>query len=104
MLMKEKRSLRLAGRSSSGITSVCLEEPFWRLLERMADEAGKTVPQLIAHIDNVFHKEVYSGGDIVTLSSCLRVSCLQWLQERATRIDSDQDNPLAGLSTYQQIQ
>ena len=42
-----KRSLTIAGHR----TSISLEEPFWRVLTRIAGDRGLSVPSLVAEID-----------------------------------------------------
>ena len=79
MLMPEKRSLRLSVDSSSRVTSVQLEAPFWDVLEEMAINIGWTLPQLISEI-SARMEEKHTG---VTLSSCLRVLCLSWHERQA---------------------
>lgn len=73
MLMGEQRSIRLLGSHNSRVTSVRLEIPFWDALERIANDAGCSLPQLISTI-NTHYAERNRG---MTLASCLRVACLK---------------------------
>jgi predicted DNA-binding ribbon-helix-helix protein len=65
-----KRSLRIAGHP----TSISLEEPFWRLLHRIAREEGVALAAYVERIDRE-----RSG---VNLSSAVRVHLLEWLMAR----------------------
>ena len=90
MLMMERRSLRMTNGPSSRVTSVCLEKPFWDLLEQMAEESSCTLPQLISLIsDHCRQKssDYYNGTH--TLASSLRVYCLRWLESRAPHPSHD---------------
>lgn len=64
-----KRSIALAGHR----TSVALEVPFWDALEGIAAAEGRTLPQLIAEIDEARLKETPRPG----LASALRVFVLE---------------------------
>ena len=63
----KKRSLTLAGHK----TSISLEEPFWVLLKKLAEEEGQSLTALILEIDSK-----RKGS----LSSALRLHILQTLQ------------------------
>lgn len=65
----KKRSLTLAGHK----TSISLEEPFWVLLKKLAEEEGKSLTSLILEIDSK-----RKGS----LSSALRLHILQTLQSK----------------------
>jgi len=60
-----KRSFSLAGHR----TSVALEEPFWTVLQRMAEARGQTLSALVAAADS-------GRGADQPLASALRVMAL----------------------------
>ncbi len=66
----KKHSLTIAGHP----TSISLEEPFWRELNRLARENGKSLAGLVSEIDGT-----RSGN----LSSALRIFVLQKLKDEA---------------------
>ena len=74
-----KRSLRIAGHA----TSISLEEPFWRLLQRIAQARNLAVSSLVEEIDR--------GRQGVNLSSAVRVHILEWMMREAT-IDLADEN------------
>ncbi|MEM8833687.1 MAG: ribbon-helix-helix domain-containing protein [Pseudomonadota bacterium] len=61
-----KRSINIAGHA----TSISLEEPFWAALKKLATQQQKTLPKLIAEIDE---------ARSVNLSSALRLYVLNQL-------------------------
>lgn len=63
-----KKSFRLAGHG----TSVALEPEFWQALEVLAQQQGKTLPQLVAKVD--------ASRDGRNLASTLRVYVLSSLK------------------------
>ena len=74
-----KRSLRIAGHA----TSISLEEPFWRLLQRIAQARNLAVSSLVEEIDR--------RRQGVNLSSAVRVHILEWMMREAT-IDLADEN------------
>ena len=66
-----KHSVTIAGHA----TSITLEDIFWQQLERMAEEQGISISQLLAKIDNGRMAE--SAG--INLSSAIRVTIVQYL-------------------------
>ena len=67
------RSVRLDGYS----TSIRLENCFWAVLERMADEQGRALSDLLSEL----HAEVTSRREGPTnFTSILRASCLIFLE------------------------
>jgi predicted DNA-binding ribbon-helix-helix protein len=67
-----KRSLKIAGHS----TSISLEEPFWRLLRRVAEEQNLGLAALVEAIDRE-----RQGSN---LSSAVRVHLLEWMMSRGS--------------------
>jgi predicted DNA-binding ribbon-helix-helix protein len=71
------RSIRLKG----FVTSIRLENEYWGILNRMAQEEGLTAPQFICQ----FHEEVLAKrGDVQNLTSMLRVACAIYISQRGT--------------------
>lgn len=85
MHLQEQPDFWLSGSKTCRVASVCLEKPFWVLLEQMALDTGLALPQLISCIDEAF-RAGDGNGATPPLSSCLRVACLRWsaTQVRAT--------------------
>ena len=76
-----KRSLKIAGHS----TSISLEEPFWRLLRRVAEERNLGLAALVETIDRE-----RQGSN---LSSAVRVHLLEWMMSRGQiSLDSSEDS------------
>jgi predicted DNA-binding ribbon-helix-helix protein len=71
MSLVKKRSLRIAGHN----TSVSLEEPFWRLLTRVAQAEGLSIPAYVERID--------AARARVNLSSAIRVHLMEWMMAKA---------------------
>jgi predicted DNA-binding ribbon-helix-helix protein len=71
-----KRSVTIAGHS----TSISLEEPFWRGLNRIARREGRSVAALLRHIDA---KRSAAGAAKGNLSSAIRLFVLDWLAAQA---------------------
>lgn len=67
-----KRSLRIAGHA----TSISLEEPFWRLLRKIAETRKIAVSTLVEEIDRE-----RQGAN---LSSAVRVHILEWMMREGT--------------------
>lgn len=70
--MSHTRSFRMDGM----VTSVRLEELFWRALETIGERDGLTVPQLLLRL---YNESLDAGHDIGNFTSFLRVCCLRFL-------------------------
>jgi predicted DNA-binding ribbon-helix-helix protein len=68
------RSLRLRG----FVTSVRLENEFWEVLARMAQEEQKTAAQFISQL---YDEVVAQKGEVTNLASMLRVACAVYLSQ-----------------------
>lgn len=66
------RSFRMDGM----VTSVRLEEMFWRALETISARDDMTVPQLLHRL---YNESLDAGHDIGNFTSFLRVCCLRFL-------------------------
>ena len=66
------RSFRMDGM----VTSVRLEEMFWRALESIGDRDNLSVPQLL---HKLYNESLDAGHDIGNFTSFLRVCCLRYL-------------------------
>lgn len=66
------KSLRLDGM----VTSIRLEDYFWRVLERVAVHDGLSVNQLIGRL---WHEAAEAGHDLGNFTSFLRVCCARYL-------------------------
>ena len=66
------RSFRMDGM----VTSVRLEELFWRALETIGERDDLTVPQLMLRL---YNESLDAGHDIGNFTSFLRVCCLRFL-------------------------
>jgi predicted DNA-binding ribbon-helix-helix protein len=78
-----KRSLTLHGHR----TSLALEPEFWDVIEEMAEDAGLTLPALVARIDDARgHDQVEMPA---SLSSALRVAALLHCRKPAVPGSSD---------------
>ncbi|MEL6317616.1 MAG: ribbon-helix-helix domain-containing protein [Pseudomonadota bacterium] len=66
------RSFRMDGM----VTSVRLEELFWRTLETIGARDGLTVPQLLHRL---YNESLDAGHDVGNFTSFLRVCCLRYL-------------------------
>lgn len=66
------RSFRMDGM----VTSLRLEELFWRALETIGERDELTVPQLILRL---YNESLDAGHDIGNFTSFLRVCCLRFL-------------------------
>lgn len=82
-----KRSLRIAGHA----TSISLEEPFWRLLQNIAQSRRITVAALVEEIDRA-----RQGAN---LSSAVRVHILEWMMREATLTLADKGQGLGVRSS-----
>ena len=72
----KKRSITIAGHR----TSVALEPDFWAFIEKMAKEQDLSLADFIASIDQTRVE--------TNLASALRLSVLDWLQQKQTGPDS----------------
>ncbi len=69
------RSIRIGGH----ITSVRLENTFWRILEEIAESEGTSVAKFITTL----HDEVLlCHGEVQNLASLLRCSCLLYISRK----------------------
>ena len=68
----QTRSFRMDGM----VTSVRLEEMFWRALETIGERDELTVPQLLLRL---YNESLDAGHDIGNFTSFLRVCCLRFL-------------------------
>ncbi|GAA6161286.1 MULTISPECIES: ribbon-helix-helix domain-containing protein [Ruegeria] len=66
------RSFRMEGM----VTSVRLEELFWRTLETVSERDELTVPQLLHRL---YNESLDAGHDVGNFTSFLRVCCLRYL-------------------------
>lgn len=66
------RSFRMDGM----VTSVRLEELFWRTLETIGERDDLTVPQLLHRL---YNESLDAGHDVGNFTSFLRVCCLRFL-------------------------
>lgn len=92
-------SLRIDGM----VTSVRLENCFWKILEEVAERDDMNVPQMITKL---YHESIDAGHDLGNFSSFLRVCAMRYLVlqlsgDIPTRIDIpigtlDADRILAG--------
>jgi predicted DNA-binding ribbon-helix-helix protein len=70
------RSVRL----HRAVTSIRLENRFWRIIDRMAAEEGTTTPRFLA----VLYDEVLERhGEVRNFASLLRVACTTYLARRS---------------------
>jgi predicted DNA-binding ribbon-helix-helix protein len=75
------RSLRLHGM----VTSLRLENQFWAILDRMAEEEHTTTPRLIATL----HDELLARrGAVENFASFLRVCCVRFEEQRLKSLAS----------------
>ena len=71
-----KHSIKISGHA----TSITLENIFWQQLERMADEQGVSISQVLEEIDILRMNEgELAGHQKINLSSAIRVYILQYL-------------------------
>ncbi|MGO1120168.1 ribbon-helix-helix domain-containing protein [Rhodovibrionaceae bacterium A322] len=69
-----KRSVLIAGHR----TSLSLEDDFWQLLQKLAEDQGLSVNSLIAEIDET---RIEAGG--LNLSSAVRLYVLRAVRQKA---------------------
>ena len=85
------RSFRIDGM----VTSVRLEEMFWRTLETIGERDDLTVPQLLHRL---YNESLDYGHDIGNFTSFLRVCCLRFLDLQLRGLIPLEDNvALSGL-------
>lgn len=71
------RSMRIHG----VLTSIRLENFFWDILGKMAKEENLTTNGLIIE----FHNEILkNNGYVINFTSFLRVTCMRWMELKAT--------------------
>lgn len=74
-----KRSLSIHGHR----TSIALEAEFWTVLEKAAQQGARSLPDLIAQID----QERLTAAPAPSLSSALRVFALSYVNHDTARQD-----------------
>lgn len=80
-----RRSVRVEGR----ITSLALEPPFWRILDRMARErGGGTLTSLLSDLQRLRRSEGSSN-----FSSYLRIVCLRYVALQGWTLDQELSPP-----------
>jgi predicted DNA-binding ribbon-helix-helix protein len=67
------RSLRIDGM----VTSVRLENYFWRVLDEIAERDNLNIPQMLTRL---YHESIEAGHDIANFASFLRVCCMRYLE------------------------
>ena len=67
------RSLRIDGM----VTSVRLENYFWRVLDEIAERDDLNIPQMLTRL---YHESIEAGHDIANFASFLRVCCMRYLE------------------------
>ncbi|CUR45263.1 Conserved domain protein [Alloalcanivorax xenomutans] len=65
-------SLRIDGM----VTSVRIENAFWRVLEEVAERDGMNLPQMITRL---YHESIDAGHDLGNFTSFLRVCAMRYL-------------------------
>ncbi|MDR9468589.1 ribbon-helix-helix domain-containing protein [Marinospirillum sp.] len=65
-------SLRIDGM----VTSIRMENAFWKILESIAQRDGMNTPQLITRL---YHESIDAGHDLSNFTSFLRVCALRYL-------------------------
>ncbi|MCU5782866.1 hypothetical protein MA04_02166 [Alcanivorax balearicus MACL04] len=65
-------SLRIDGM----VTSVRIEDAFWRVLEEVAERDGMNLPQMITRL---YHESIDAGHDLGNFTSFLRVCAMRYL-------------------------
>ena len=64
-------SLRIDGM----VTSVRIEDAFWRVLEEVAERDGMNLPQMITRL---YHESIDAGHDLGNFTSFLRVCAMRY--------------------------
>jgi predicted DNA-binding ribbon-helix-helix protein len=73
------KSLRIQG----CVTSIRLEQEFWKILEEMGEAADSTMPELI----NTLYTEVHQNfGEVTNFTSFLRTACTIYLARKESSI------------------
>ncbi|MBM3951904.1 MAG: ribbon-helix-helix domain-containing protein [Rhodospirillales bacterium] len=75
----QKRGFRIHGHS----TTISLERAYWSVLEEMARDAKRTLPETI----ELIHDQCLVAND-KNLASCLRVICLKYINIYGARGDA----------------
>ncbi len=85
------RSLRIDGM----VTSVRLENFFWKVLEAIAARDDMNVPQMITRL---YHESIDAEHDLGNFTSFLRVCCGRYLSlQLSGHIPKRQDIPICSL-------
>ncbi len=85
------RSLRIDGM----VTSVRLENYFWRVLEEIAERDKLNIPQMLTRL---YHESIDAGHDIANFASFLRVCCMRYLALQLNGdVPRDRSVPIASL-------
>ena len=58
------------------VTSVRIENAFWRVLEEVAERDGMNLPQMITRL---YHESIDAGHDLGNFTSFLRVCAMRYL-------------------------
>ncbi len=88
-------SLRVDGM----VTSVRLENCFWRILEEIAHRDGMNVPQMITRL---YHESIDAGHDLGNFTSFLRVCAMRYLAlQLSGDIPNRMDVPIGTLDADQ---
>ncbi|WP_417584748.1 ribbon-helix-helix domain-containing protein [Nitrincola sp.] len=88
-------SLRIDGM----VTSVRMENYFWKLLEEIAQRDGMQTPQLITRL---YHESIDAGHDLGNFTSFLRVCVLRYLAlQLQGEIPVNTDIPIGSLDAEQ---
>lgn len=86
------RSLRIDGM----VTSIRLENSFWRILEDIATRDNMQVPQMITRL---YHESIDAGHDLGNFTSFLRVCAIRYVSLQASgQIPLDINTPLNTLN------
>ncbi|MBO9420006.1 ribbon-helix-helix domain-containing protein [Labrenzia sp. R4_1] len=86
------RSLRIDGM----VTSVRLENFFWKVLEELAERDGMNVVQLITRLHN---ESIAAGHDLGNFTSFLRVCCGRYLAlQLSGDVPTDKSQPIGSLN------
>jgi len=85
------QSLRIDGM----VTSVRMENTFWKVLSELAERDGMNLPQLITRL---YHESIDAGHDLGNFTSFLRVCAMRYLAlQLSGDIPRDTRVPIASL-------
>lgn len=76
------RSIRIDGT----VTSVRLENFFWKVLGKMGEEEGLQIPQLLTKLSK---QSVPTENELTNFTSFVRVSCGRYLDSKVPLLDRD---------------